>query len=66
MEIANYIIKEAEDIIRSGRKEFPMQIKSAPEFFIANCDDETIQAFAVIIENGVEYKLGTLKKEKVH
>jgi len=65
MEIAQHIIREAEEAIKAGGVVFPMQIISAPEFFIALGTDDTVLAFAVIHHQGTEYKLGTLKREKV-
>ena len=59
MEIASHVLKEAEELLRSGEVlDAPRQIKSAPTFYLANAKDQTIHAFGVIEFNGTIYKIG--------
>jgi hypothetical protein len=62
MEISNYIKEEAQGLLQAGTVlNLPMQLKSAPEFFLAAGDDHTVVAFSVIIHNGAQYKIGPKK-----
>jgi len=58
MELSEYILKEAHQILSNGVLKLPLQIPSAPSFFLASADDKTIMAFEGIVHNGVHYKIG--------
>ena len=40
--------------------QLPVQFKSAPEFYLAQADDQTVLAFVSITHEGVDYKIGVL------
>jgi CHASE1-domain containing sensor protein len=60
MEIAQHIIDEAASLLQAADLTLPLQLRSAPAFFLAQADDATITAFAAITHSGVEYKIGTM------
>lgn len=62
MELAQYIQKAAEEILKYNTvKELPAQLAET-DFYLASADDQTILAHATIKDvSGVEYKIGTRK-----
>lgn len=63
MEMAQHIIEEAKRLLQSGRNVFPVQITSAPEFFLAPEEDGSILAFGALHHDGKVYKLGVKKHQ---
>lgn len=60
IEISKHIRTEAEDLLRAGAP-LPQQIKSAPEFYVAEATDKSILAFAALTHEGKRFKIGTKK-----
>ena len=59
MEISQYIIKEAKDALLK-HPILPLQLISAPEFFLALSSDKTVSGFFGFEgDDGKEYKIGT-------
>ncbi len=62
MEISKHITEEAKNLLQADASlTLPIQLSSAPEFYLAKGDDATITAFTAIIHSGAEYKIGTKK-----
>ena len=60
MSLSEHVIKEAKEIISKGAS-LPQKITSAPHFYVADEEDETIIAFNAIEHEGSVYKIGTIK-----
>lgn len=61
MEISQHIKDEASTVLLSlSTVQLPVQFKSAPEFYLAQADDQTVLAFVSITHEGVDYKIGVL------
>ncbi len=60
MEIAQYIIDEAKEVLLEHIT-LPKQLQSAPEFYLANAEDAAVKAFYGFKGgDGKEYKIGVL------
>ena len=61
MELAQSLKNLAEEVLRyEGDKNLPQKL-GATEFYLAKADDDSVSAFDVHKDNGVEYKIGTKK-----
>ncbi len=58
MEISKHILDEAKEILQKGDS-LPAQITSAPSFYVAEKDDDTVHAFGAVRHDGATYKVGT-------
>ncbi len=59
MEISQYIVDEAKEVLLEHLM-LPMQLQSAPEFYLALASDKTVKAFYGFKgDDGEEYKIGT-------
>jgi len=62
MEISKHIKVEAESLLHANvALSLPIQLKSAPAFYLAVATDQTVTAFAAVNHNGAEYKIGPKK-----
>lgn len=61
MELSDHIIQEAHAILSRENYELPAQIMSAPAFYVAEKNDNTIWAFSAIRHGGEIFKIGTNK-----
>lgn len=61
MEISNYILEEAKRLLQGGLLTLPAQLPSAPAFYLAEGNDESIIAFTAFKVGDAEYKIGTQK-----
>lgn len=62
MEISQHIKDEARNLLQTVTLlNLPIQLSSAPEFYLAKGDDTTVIAFTAILHAGAEYKIGTKK-----
>jgi len=58
MELAQYLLDSAKDLLqREGDAALPQKLANS-HFFLANATDRSVMAFGVIAFNGVEYKIG--------
>jgi hypothetical protein len=62
MELSEDILKDAHQALSKGMVTLPLQIPSAPRFFLASADDKTIMAFGGIVHEGVSYKIGVRRE----
>ncbi len=62
MEISQHIKTEAMELLsKPGFKDqLPIQLQTAPSFFLAEPSDKTVIAFESISYEGQSYKIGTL------
>lgn len=65
MEISQYILDEATDLLAKPNIKalLPMQLPSAPSFFLAEPNDKTVLAFGTVSFLGENYKIGALVSE---
>ena len=62
MELSKHIIEEAEELLQGGASPtLPIQLSSAPVFYMATGDDEIVMAFVAFIHAGAVYKIGPKK-----
>jgi len=62
LEISEHILAEAKELVQNNPDSLPMQITSAPLFYVAKQDDGSIQAFDILRVNHVTYKIGAKKE----
>lgn len=60
MKLSGHIIDEAKRLLEKGAV-LPAQITSAPNFYVAEAEDKSIQAFSSLKHSDKSYKIGTLK-----
>jgi len=61
MELAEFILEEARSILSQEDIKLPAQIKSAPEFYVAEGTDSRVLAFSALKYKDKIFKIGSLK-----
>jgi hypothetical protein len=62
MELSLSLVKKAEVLLRASHDIVTPQQLSPGPFYLARAEDRSVLAHGVVLHNGVEYKVGTLRQ----